>query len=105
MAFPERAHVAPLKNVGRLDCGVRVLAGIWVTAHAVEAVDRPFLAIAWAAVGLFILDRSPPVCPVYTLIGTLRPRAAQRPRPNSRAFGPGAIPPFVSLRCASALRP
>jgi hypothetical protein len=79
MAIPRKAHVAPLKNVGRLDCAVRVLAGIWVTAHAVEAVNRPFLAIAWAAVGLFILVTGLlRVCPVYTLLGTLRPRGAPR---------------------------
>lgn len=79
MSVTEKARVAPLKNVGRLDCGVRVLAGVWLTVHAVEVVDRPFLAIAWAAVGLFVLVTGLlRICPVYTLIGTLRPRAAAR---------------------------
>ena len=68
-----------LKNVGRLDCGVRVLAGLWLTAQAVEAVARPFLAIAWAAVGVFVLVTGLlRVCPVYTLIRTLRPHSTAR---------------------------
>jgi len=76
--------VAPLKNVGRLDCGIRVLAGMWLTAQAVEAVARPFLAIAWAAIGLFVLVTGLlRVCPVYTLVRTLRPHAAAAPPPAS----------------------
>ena len=81
MSVLEKARVAPLKNVGRLDCGIRVLAGIWVTAHAVDAAARPFLAIAWAAVGLFVLVTGLlRICPIYTLIGTLRPHAVTRHR-------------------------
>jgi len=79
MSVADKPRVGPPKNVGRLDCGVRVLAGIWLTAHAGEAVDRPFLAIAWAAVGLFVLVTGLlRICPVYTLIGTLRPHPAPR---------------------------
>jgi hypothetical protein len=83
MSVTEKGHLAPLKNVGRLECGVRVLAGLWLTAHAIDAAAaaRPYLAIAWAAVGLFVLVTGLlRICPVYTLIGTLRPHAAARPR-------------------------
>ena len=79
MLVADQARGASSKNVGRLECGIRVLGGIWLTAHAGEVVDRPFLAIAWGAVGLFVLVTGLlRVCPVYTLIGTLRPHTAPR---------------------------
>lgn len=74
-----------MKNVGRVDCVLRVIAGIWLAAQALDAVNRPFLAIAWAAVSLFVLGTGVlRVCPLYTLIRSLRtqtvPPAARRGR-------------------------
>ena len=70
-------RVPGLKNVGRLDCVLRVLAGIWLLAHGIDAADRPFLAIAWAAAGVFVLSTGLlRVCPMYTLVRALRPREA-----------------------------
>ena len=80
MSAVEKGRVAPLKNVGRLECSVRVLAGIWLTAHAVDAAGRPFLAIAWGVVGLFVLGTGLlRVCPVYTLIRGRPGVASRRP--------------------------
>lgn len=106
-----------LKNVGRLDCVVRVLLGVWLTVHGIGATDRPFLAIAWTALGLFVLGTGLlRVCPLYTLVRALHPRKAgpaathhrQDSPPKSTAGAVSAPAPspvsFASLR-EPALRP
>lgn len=71
-----------LRNVGRLDSAVRVLAGVWLTAQGIATGDRPFLAIAWGGLGLFVLATGLlRVCPIYTLVRALRAPSSTPRRP------------------------
>ena len=67
------------KNVGRLDSAVRVLLGLWLMAHGLGVTARPYLTIAWGAVGLLVLGTGLlRICPVYALFGAFGPHAASR---------------------------
>jgi hypothetical protein len=70
-----------MRNVGPLDSALRVLVGIWLAAEGVAAADRPFLAIAWLGLGLFVLATGLlRICPVYTLVRALRTSASNPSR-------------------------
>lgn len=70
-----------MKNVGPVDSVLRVLAGIWLAAQGVAAADRPFLAIAWGGIGVFVLVTGLlRICPIYTLVRAIRPAPSSPPR-------------------------
>jgi hypothetical protein len=78
------AHVVSVQALvpPTLDSAVRVLAGVWLTAQGIATGDRPFLAIAWGGLGLFVLATGLlRVCPIYTLVRALRAPSSTPRRP------------------------
>ena len=69
-----------MKNVGRLDAGVRIALGIALLALAAAVNGRPFLSIAAALGALLIVGTGlTRFCPLYTTLGLstgAKPRSA-----------------------------
>jgi hypothetical protein len=59
-----------IRNVGRMEAGVRIIAGTALLGVAMRLNARPFAALAAAAVAVLVLGsgllRS---CPLYVLLG------------------------------------
>jgi hypothetical protein len=61
---------ASMKNVGRLDAGVRIALGIGLLGLAAVVNARPFLSIAAALGALLIIGTGlTRFCPLYTALG------------------------------------
>lgn len=68
----------PMKNIGRIDAGIRIALGLAFLGLAAVVNARPFLAIAAAVVGLGLLGSGlSRFCPLYTVIGV-----STGPRPH-----------------------
>jgi hypothetical protein len=69
-----------VKNVGRLDGGLRIAVGIGLLGLAAAVNARPYLAIASALLALLVIGTGlTRFCPLYTVLGwntEAKPRGA-----------------------------